>query len=435
MKQIILISCFLLMLFSCSKKDLVDDIPVTNKWQCEIDGVLYSGNVDTSFVETSPGNPARSIVYATGSAADGKANIAFRIQVGGGLAPSVIQSNSFISYDTLSEDNLASYSFTTIDFLVEIFSTQKFSGTFTGKVRKADGSFATVTNGKISFETGRTTASAQMADFTLQNQYIEKSHVFGPVRSATFQYNTLVLDGLAFQTQSTYQLQIRTGASIKTGTYKSTLGEVGFQTYLPSIVTHYVSDSLGDLVVNITNVNGNIVSGNFSGNIIRQDGIFAAAQLTKGYFRCRVKNYDPGVDSVNQWRFDADNRGQFPFFTAGGNVTNASIRQSIYGYTLSVNGYSDKGKSKFHLNITANNPIVPGLYPLSVFSIDSCYFSKPSIPFCNYYNTQSNFYVRIDAINAQEVTGGFYGGFLQGAQLYGSGWVLQCRKGYFKAKF
>ena len=432
------------LLLSCSKKSdapvaTVNDFTVTNGWQFEIDGKQYSGSVDTSFYTISPASFYDSTVFVSGSSSDGKANIALRIFIDrthtSGNSSQIYLQNSFISYDTLSDDNTMTPSFTAMNFSVEGFTLQKLKGTFSGQIRAADGSLHNVLNGSISFDVGRSGTLAQTAAFQLQNPYIEQPYVFGPVRSAVFNANTLIVDGISFQTPSTYQIQIRTGASVKTGTYKSTVGEVGFQIYQPSIVTHYVSDSLGDISVTITSVNGNIVTGTYSGHVIREDGIFAAATLTNGRFKCRVKNYTPGIDSLNQWHFNVDNRGQFPFFTAGGNITKASVSQSIYGYTLSMNGKSDNGNSFFHLNVTSNNPLVPGTYPLSVFSIDSCYFTRPSVKFYNYYNTNNNFYVRIDAINGQEVTGGFFGSFLQGAQLYGSGWLLECRKGYFKAQF
>lgn len=434
--RLFLFITYAIIFFSCSKSNdgnILNDFPVDNSWQCEINGKLYTGTIDTAFYIIYSGYPGTT-VFVSGTSADGKANFAFKfgIDMNSPMQAPVDYTHSFISFDTASEDRWQYGSLGLMDITVEGFNLLKFKGGFSGTVTMINGSHQSVTNGKLSFDLGKGNGAAKFADFHLNTTYLPNNYLIGPTRLAEFKSNTLIIEGFSFPSSQLYELQVRTGAAIKPGTYQSRSGDVGFQLYPPSIVSHYVSDSLGDMQVNITSVVGNIVTGTFDGIVFREDGSGGTAQLQSGHFKCRVKNYQPAMDSVNQWKYDIDNSGQFPFFTGEGNILSASLVHTAFNYKLSINGTSDNGKSIFHLNQSSNTPFVPGIYPVMTF-IDSCYFNTPDIKF---YNSNSSFYVRIDSINTQRVVGGFYGVAIRGyQQFYGSGIVSECRKGYFRANF
>lgn len=421
----------LLVVLSCKKNDspnpLNQDFPVTGTWQCSIDGVPYNGTIDTSFLRVYNSSRNDSIIYLTGSSADGKANLSMGIELfRTGAARTTLNIGSGTSYlalDTGSIRYVKTGNPYFVQFEVEGQTRSKFKGSFSGQVAYG-GSVRTVSDGKISLELGKGTATPKFTVFR-----IGSNSVAGPVVGARHRANSLLLDGFSFSGDTTYKLVVRTGAAIKPGTYHSTKGEVGLQVWRPSITTHHVSDQAGDVSVTIHSISNNVVSGSISGTVAIPVG--GTVPLSSGSFRCRVANYQPGTDAVDQWRFNADNNGQEPFSAVGGNITSASLSQYNGRYFLAVNGTTDGGRSTFRLNLSSITPFTQQIYTVQS-SGDGVYLATPDV---NYANANQNFFIRIDSISSQRVVGGFYGKAIQSSALYSGGNVHEIRKGYFSARF
>ncbi|HEV7330919.1 MAG TPA: hypothetical protein VGN63_07770 [Flavisolibacter sp.] len=421
-----------LLAFSCSKSNdnpdnttqPVPEITVDNTWRCEIGGKLYQGSIDTSFI-TLQGEPGRTdtIVTLSGSTADGSANIALKMMINRFARRSDTAylgiSGNYLTFDTASTSYLKTSEGTVwVPFKIEAFRNNKLKGSFSGNLASVSGPTQSITNGAISVELGKGNGAPKMLRVNTDGQITT-----GPIRSAVLQSNALIIDGFAFDGVAVYQLQVRTGATIKPGTYKSTNGDVGFYIWRPSIITHNVSDVQGDLSVTIQSVEGGIVTGTFSGQSLSV-GTGITAVNTTGQFKCRVKDYVAGMDAKDQWQFNIDG----PFMTAGGDITNATINQINGRYVLSLNGTSDKGNSTFRLRMASFQPFAPGTYELSSWT-DSCYFSTPSV---KYFNANDKAYVRIDSLSTTRIVGRFYGDFAKSGLLYGGGLIVPLRKGSFR---
>ncbi|KAA9041240.1 hypothetical protein FW778_04175 [Ginsengibacter hankyongi] len=422
---------------ACHKADTsVPDVPpvdfsVNNTWQCEVGGITYSGSIDTSFYKIIGAGMQDTILYLSGSSANGKANITMKMFINRTSFRSdtmhITYGISYFRFDTSSNNYLQTSSNATVLFSIEGFTTKKLKGSFSGILNGTDGSYQNITNGKLSLDVDKGNSTPKFLGLTVENKFI-----YGPIRTGVIKANTLIIDGVTFDGDSVYQLQIRTGTRIKTGVYHSQKGDVGFQLWRPDIVTHYVSDSLGDLAVTILSVTGDIVTGTFKGNALTEDGSGNITPLS-GYFTCRVKDYyNIGVDSLNQWGFSIDNRGQYPYETMGGNISNASIFRNGVTNRLIINGHSDYGSSVFHISLTSYSGFSPGaVYSPNVF-VDSCYFSNRDK---SYFAGISGFYIKIDSINSQRIAADFYGNMTVSNLFYGSGTSEVCRKGYFQANF
>lgn len=420
---------FVGVLFACKKEDQRNqDFAVTNTWECRIGGVRYGGTIDTSFLQVFSGARMDTVIHLTGTSDDGKSNLTVKLDLfRTGASNSTVHLGSGSSYlllDTGTLDYFKTDNPYTVQFEIEGLTKNKLKGNFSGKVRTLSG-IHDVTDGKVSLEFGRGSGSPKLVSVTVGG-----NNVAGPVISARHKANCLVLDALDFGGDTTLQLHVRTGAALKPGTYRSTKGEVGLQLWRPSITTHYVSDVSGDLTVTIESVSGNVVAGRFAGTSSAIVG-GGTATVSNGFFRCRVASYTPGEDLPDGWSFSEDNRGQFPFTTVGGNVTSAIQSQANGKYNLTINGITDRGASSFRLKLSSFAPFTPKIYTLQSFS-DSVYLATLST---KYFNANSDFFIRIDTINAQRVVGGFYGKVLLSNVLYGSGWVHELRKGSFSANF
>ena len=442
MRVILSLVILFLLAFSCSKKDVQPtpappipapppDIVVDNTWKCEVGGKLYQGSIDTSFYTLDTADlPRRDTnIYIIGSTADGRANIAMKMRINRTAKDWVRMGlgGDYMTFDTASTNVMTTLEGTIqVPFNTEAFTGKKLKGTFSGELRSYNARNEpitnAVTNGTISAELGKGSSAPKFMTVSVAN-----SEVAGPIRSAVHRSNTLIIDGVAFSGGNTYQLQVRTGAAIKPGTYRSGDGNVGLLLTVPSIPTHYVSDSLGDLSVTIQSVEGNVVTGTISGRsyVIGTAGTTAE---TSGKFRCRVIDYVAASDRSNQWGFSLDNKGQPSFVTAGGNITSASITQGGGRYLLTLKGTSDNGSSVFYLKLASFRAFAPGTYPIASFT-DSCYLSRPDVKF---FNSNDKFYFRIDTLTSTRLVGAFYGDFVRSGLLYGGGTMQVVRKGIFR---
>lgn len=333
---------------------------------------------------------------------------------------------TYLTFDTATTNYLkTSTNSVTVPFTIEGFTGAKLKGSFAGSVVSLAGVRQTITNGTVSLEIGKGSRAPKFLE-----AIVAGAKLMGPVRSAVLKANTLIIDGFTFNGDTTYQLQVRTGGTLKTGTYKSTDGGVGFQMYRPSTVAHYVSDSLGDLAVTILSVEGSVVTGTFEGKALQIGSGGATAPVTSGKLTCRVRDYQAYADVSNQWKFSMDNFGQAPYFTAGGNIVSAAVKQSGSAYVLTLSGNTDNGRSAFYLTLRSFRPFATGIYALQSFT-DSCYLSTPT---AKYFNSNSNFYVRIDSLSSTRLVGGFFGTSVWGSTLYGSGFQQTLRKGVFRTE-
>lgn len=385
------------------------DITVDNKWQCDINGVLYSGTMDTSFINiiNSQGTPFYdSLVYFTGTSTDKKSNIAFWINVKRNLYPNGVFSSSAwmssLSIDMGTDDYWSSVlgSPDKIDFVVDSFTTKKLKGTFGGRFpNKQHTAWIEVTNGKFSCEFGKGNKEPKQISF------VGADSIYGYTRYARLEANTLIIDAAIYQAFSgaTYRLMIHTGGTIKPGTYESTDGNVGFNYYTPSIYHYAVGDSLGKMSVTITAVNGDVVEGTFHGNSDYID----QQEITNGKFRCRVQNYIPQQDSADKWKFFIDYYSLADYRIYGGNVTKAAKTFVNNRYYLTINGTSDNDKSPFKLSVFSTSPIDTGYYRALPGNkiIESLYFKTgATYPFI-FDSGSGSIYCHIDHIDANGVSG------------------------------
>jgi hypothetical protein len=433
----------ILIIFSCQKDQpppQPTDFTVTNSWECTIDGIPYAGSIDTSFAEyLSRGYGAiDSVIYCTGTSGDKKANIHFRMTIDR-FASRVDTvhtqfSDSEFDFDTSSANRLRAWAnLGDVSVGIEGLNGTKFKGSFRGTaVAILGGGARTVTNGKFSFDIGKGNNEPKFLSCQADNTPIR-----GYVSSANLISNTLILDGLGFYADSTFQLMIRMGSQLKTGVFQSRGGDVGFQAYRPSIVTHFVSDTIGNLKVTITSVSGNIVEGTFSG---ASQGSSTGSQvnITSGKFKCRVRNYVSQQDSINKWGFSESNDLQYPYHTWGGNIIEAKQFQNGIWYYVLLNGESDNGKSKFTLKLSSTSPISPGIYKTgyNVNNVDSIYFNCSPMGFIYYQRSDESFACQIDTISSQRIVGHFYGK-VNFATDPNSALIYQpsLRRGYFRANF
>jgi hypothetical protein len=368
---------------------------VDSKWGCQVDGVAYSGTIDTSFISfINPGGSTLqdTLLECNGTSFDKKANIHFRVRINRTSTNfrdiSTNYYNGWISFDTVStkfliagNGNLNAEVIFHVDTIVE----NKLKMSFQGKMYADNNSSQhTVANGKFSCEFGKGNNEPKFFSFK-----VDATGYAGFFTSANLVSNALILDGLPYSADGgqRFRMILKTGGTIKPGTYTSAAGEVGLQFYTPSIYPFYVNDSLGSLLLTISSVTANIVKGYFSGT--NKDG----KVISNGLFSCQVKNYVPQIDSVNKWSFCEDD---YTFFynIYGGNIIDAKKTQAGNNHVLTVNGESDNGTSRFKLILSSTSAIAQGKvystdnFPSSQNSLDSLSFNSNTkiwngiLPFC-----------------------------------------------------
>jgi hypothetical protein len=437
-----LLFLLIIALVSCDKNNdnntitPVTDFDVTNTWECQIDGVNYSGSIDTSFFEIFGNMAPDTMVYCTGTSADKKANIHFRLRVNrtGWKHDSLITqaSSAEFNFDTSSATRFRAYqNIGGITFHVEGLTGTKCKGRFDGIMSAGIGSGAVVKNGKFSFDLGKGSSEPKFLVCQADNVPIR-----GYINNVQFLSNTLIMDGLGFWGDSTFQLMVRTGSQVKPGVYQSQNGDVGFRAFRPSIVTHYTSDVVGNLTVTIQSVSGNIVEGVFSGQS-QGSTTGSSANISGGKFRCRIKNYVAQQDSVNKWGFSESNQLQYPFKTWGGNILYATrSSDAIFNY-VTVYGESDRGNSTFKVKLHSPTPLAPGIYQSgNPIGLDSIYFNSAPLNGYYYQTGTEVLACQVDSIDNDKIVGKFYGE-LNFKDNPSSAFVYRpaVRRGYFRAYF
>lgn len=390
---------------------------IDNKWECTIDGINYSGTIDTSFIKIN--NPTYpnpdTIVNCTGTTPDKKANIFIWLRINRTTYPASVWNssagNEVVVFDTLSSNFLlastgyyAAKVFYSVDTLKPTYIKANFYGTLSLKSEGnlLSGTRHIITNGKISCEFGKGNNEPKKFSFNAANTLYA-----GVFSQAIFNSNTLILDGepYAYGDEQIFKLIIHTGASIQPGIYESSKEQIGLSFYSPSRFVYYVDDSLGNLKVTISSVNGNIISGSFEG--VNYNGL----PISNGKFNCRIKNYQPYIDSLNKWKYIQEDivYNSNPFMIYGGNILNATKTFSGNRYYLTVKGESDNLVSKFKLVIASNSPIDTGNYISDYVSksLDTLNITSGTINIDNFIKPSNGVFCHIDTINSSKVTGTF----------------------------
>jgi hypothetical protein len=410
-----------------NKNDSASLVYINGSWQCQVDGINYNGTIDSSFTRIDSSfyhDFPDTIIYCTGTSSDKRANIHFQLDFNRHTIRNLpyysTTSGGVFNFDTCSDNILsASNNTSEIRFTLDSISTTAlqahFDGTASCLTPNANSCCHTITNGKFTagFRGGnhdpnsfRYTTSPSNLNLT----GFDPGLVLGYFNEARLISNSLVLDGTptAWGHSSKFRLIIRTGGTVQPGVYHSEDGNVGLQLYIPSYYRNYVNDSLGSLTVTITQVNGDVVLGNFSGNS-------PGGTVASGSFAVRIKNYVPEVDSANKWAFGEDET-LFSYRTFAGNILNAALTQISGRYYLTVNGESDRRASVFKLMLSSVVPIKKGTYAsrnqwgVPSDRIDSLYFISPE-KIWNGNNTflfsdsYSPSIVQIDSIDANHVEG------------------------------
>jgi hypothetical protein len=416
-----IIVCFLFaaIITSCKKEPdnptTTSNFSVDNKWECRIDGIDYSGTIDTSFIQiTNVTNPHPDTIFECSGTNYGKnANIRLKFVINRALSAS--SQNVLVIFDTASTNILAAtnvnFGLTNVTCNIDTLIQSKLKATFSGDLlQMQDGynvssTLHTVTNGKFSCEFGLGNAAPKSYSFTSNGTDYSGYFPSGKITS-----NCLIMDGFPISniTQK-FKLMVRTGSGLKTGIYESKNGDVGLQFYSPSIYPFYINDTSGNLTVNINYVNGNIVAGSFFGT--NDDG----KTISNGKFSCRVKNYTDQKDSLNKWAFSED-ESIFLYNIYGGNITSAVKSQTANKYFLTINGESDDNTSVFKLMISSKSPIAKGVYQAqySDNKLDSINFlSNAKIWNGNttklYIDEYTTAFCSIDSIDSHRVYGTLYG--------------------------
>jgi hypothetical protein len=326
---------------------------------------------------TNVGND--TTIFFTGTSNDKKRNVLFSVlinrQVSSANALSANLSLSFLYIDSASAYYITSpYSSTSsITFKISSFAQGILQGSFSGSINSPDGLAHTIINGKINCTTGQGKAAPKFFSFNENANTLP-----GYIDYARLSANSLIINGTSFSNHAQkFKFIVRTGGTIKTGVYKSTNGDVGLQVSQQGIFTDYVNDSLGNLTINITSVNGDIVSGTFSGTASAQ-GNNSSNTISNGNFSCQVTGYQPKVDSYNKWSFSED-EPMFNYNIYGGNVVNVSFTDDGPKSYFTLNGESDNGASVFKIKISDYHPITTTLYQTGYYylaHVDSMFFSS-----------------------------------------------------------
>lgn len=414
--------------------DSTAPVYIPGGWQCTVDGVPYSGTIDTSWFTFTPfsGDPhGDTTLNCIGSSSDKRAHLSFVVIFNRYSTRNVPYFWGAVEFDTCSENILEASNLgsSTVKLYIDSSNKTTFFGRFDGTavVTNDGGSIHTITNGKFyaglrggnhepnSFRYTANPALVGTADG------VTSGLVSGYFNEARLISNTLVLNGTpGSSNQSIFRLMVRTGGTIKPGVYRSDNGDAGILLYYPSINRTYVDDSTGSLTITISDVSGNIVHGSFSGT--NQDG----SPISAGSFAVRVKDYVPEADAVDKWGFGTFRVG-YPdkvYRTFGGNILNGALTTNSGRYYLTVNGESDFGASVFKIVLSSVTPITKGTYSSGIiFSppvsnrVDSLYFISPEKIWNGFHTDYSGgsnskpALVIIDSIDAHQVKGELKGFF------------------------
>jgi len=422
------------------------DFTVDGKWECTIDGVPWSGTVDTSFVQiVQTDSRTDTVINCTGTSNDKKANIYFLITINRHLYPgntiSLPNNGCAFIFDTLTRKYFGSYPyFNGVTYQVDSVNGKKYKGSFAGTA-KGSNKTHTIANGRFSCEFGKGNNEPKLFSMNIGNNVFA-----GYFHSAKLYSNTLTMEGAHynFYDDNRFRLLVRTGGTVKTGTYTSSNGDVSLQYFSGGSVGYYITDSTGDLSLTITSVNNGIVEGIFSGKTE------TGTPLTKGTFRCRLKDYTAQTDSPDKWGFGAGDYN-YLYSIYGGNVLNAVKSMSGGRYVVTINGESDQDASVFRIVLSSTTALDTGTYanggPQFILprSLDSFYLrssvwidDRAQISYwAGTANNVSNptTWCIVDAIDDKHISGRLMGQLFAGSVIFTNAIDVVVEVGKFQASF
>jgi len=398
-------------------------ISVPNAWQCEIDGVSYAGVVDTGFLQmTFPFERADSTIVCVGTTADKKHTLHCKFSLNRTKSPATgvdITGSTYFIFSNAVNIYLAGISSLepTVTYTADTVSGTSLVINFTGHVVDRQHVIHSL---KGKFSCRLYTGDNDPSKFYFLTDSVKNAGYF---RSAYMSANTLMLEGIDYIAYpfDYFRMGIRTGGVIKPGTYSSTNGDIVIYKTFPAsgYGYFYADDSIGNVTVKILSVEGNVVTGSFTGVNKTLD------RLEGGTFKCRVANYIPEPDAQHRWQFGAWVDPAFDLYHSyAGNVTKA-VKTSANGFNyLTIYGESDNGASNFKIQLSSVTPIAKGLYSLHNTAnnqnlVDSIYFKSSIETWDNvvpYLHADAgtrpfgiSTYCLIDSISTNYVSGKFYG--------------------------
>jgi len=424
--EILRVVLAMLIIASCNKPQdtpqnpnppVAPEFTVDNKWECEVDGIKYSGTIDTSFFQVfrdAVQNPDTAWLI-TGTSNDKKANIHFKFHLNRNSYSwrnDISSFNALIIFDTLTTTGFlitSPYDLPDqISYKVDTLISNKLKATFSGTLvnpNDISGSPHTISNGKFSCEFGK--GNNEPKTFSFDNDNKKLAGYFQTARLIT---NTLILEGIPYGGGlSSFKIQIRTGGTIKPGVYKNISGDATLEYYSPSTFRDFINDTLGSLTVTIKSVKDNIIYGSFTG--INEYGD-EYKNISNCQFSCRLQNYSPQADSTNKWELNAIS-GHMSYSMYGGNILNAEKFIIEDRYYLDINGESDFGASEFKIVVSSETPITTGVYQsdistnrLNVLNFNSTIYDSKTL-----FNVSDSpvAYCKIDFIDDKTVRGIIYG--------------------------
>lgn len=399
---------------------------VDNTWECDIDGIHYSGTVDTAFIKLTNiyATSADTMITCTGTSGDKSANIRFRLRLNRypQYSGDYTGFEGFIVFDTVANNSLTSSGLSNSErmrFKLDTLASNKLKATFSGTLSSfiinqayynpAISMPHIVSNGRFSCTFSKGNNEPKFFSF-----HCNEGDIAGVFANARLISNSLVLDGLSYRSDPNewFQLVIRTGGTIKPGTYEGKNGDVSLTLHEPGMYHYFITDAPGNTIVIINSVSGNVVRGTFSA--VDEQG----RTIQQGKFSCRVRDYIPESDHMDSWQFNINEGpyGTFGYRAFGGNTNKALLTQDGSMYVLTVNGTSDHSTSSFKIRLHSYTSISTGLYNTAVLggTLDELYYKSPTRIWNGneiYMHANASYptFCRIDAIDATHVEGVFYG--------------------------
>jgi hypothetical protein len=188
------------------------DFTVNNTWECDINGLRYSGTIDTSFIQFNGLPRSRdTILFCTGTSNNKEANIQFELWINrtgwGHDSIQLLSGGNRFTFDTSGKNYwVCGNNLGGLVFKIDGFTGTKIKGRFYGAIKNVTGIGVTdlyVTNGQISCEIGL--GKNEMKNFSC---LADNVNMAGYIKYARHISNTLIFDGFSFTGDSIFQMMI-----------------------------------------------------------------------------------------------------------------------------------------------------------------------------------------------------------------------------------
>jgi hypothetical protein len=127
---------------------------VPGAWECLVDGVPYSGTIDSNWFTFTPfsGDPhGDTTLFCTGSGSDKRSNLSLIITFERYSTRNVPYFQGVLDFDTCSENILeaSNQGGTSVQLYIDSSNSTTFFGRFEGNASVINGGYHTITNGKF----------------------------------------------------------------------------------------------------------------------------------------------------------------------------------------------------------------------------------------------------------------------------------------------